>query len=271
MAPLAEFIRVTCLLDDPRIPGLFARHRGATLAALGLAAIAPFAIRNYLTYLSYGPGGLPHNVFGWLIANVMRLLSREQLSTRPYSSKSLYLSGSSGSLPPGFPPRRTSSRPQFGPHPVPQRQVSQLPDTETRQKLIARFQALGKTAQERGLIEVKQSLYERRHSALFVSGKREWHPVAQQTRGEITHVHAGLDGSIHVTLHPEDCKKVIDAQWDQRHGLAGVEMMKSIAGFSLPVNYILVYAPRDDAELDIVLKIVKASITFMTGSDEPLE
>ena len=263
--------RISRLFDDLRFPDLIARHRGATLAALGLAIVAPFAIRDYQTFLSYGPGGLPHNVVGWLIANVMRVLAREQLSTRPYSDKSLYLSDGSGSLPPGFPPRRKSSRPQFGSHPVPQRQVSQLPDTETREMLIALFQALGEIAQDQGLVEIKQSLYERRHSALFVSKKCDWHPIVRQTRGEITHVHAGLDGSIHVTLHPKDCEKVIEAEWGQRHGLSGVEMMQRIAGFSLPVNYVLVYAPRDEAELEIVLTIVRASIAFMTGSEGLLE
>ncbi|KAF1851656.1 uncharacterized protein K460DRAFT_401671 [Cucurbitaria berberidis CBS 394.84] len=265
MAFSSRLSRVSRILDNARIPKLLVRYKGATLAALGLAIVAPFAFRDYQTFLSYGPGGLPYNVVGWLLSNVMRLLSREQLSTRPYKDKSLYLSDSAGSLPPGFPPRRNSPRPRFGVHPVPQRQVSQLPDAETRQELIARFTALGEAAQELGLVEIKQSLYERRHSALFVSKKREWHPVAQETRGEITHVHAGLDGSIHVTLHPKDCKKVIEAAWGQRHGLAGVGYVH------LPITYLVVYAPRDEAEVQIVLTIVRASIAFMAGSTEMLE
>ncbi|KAJ4369227.1 hypothetical protein N0V83_006312 [Neocucurbitaria cava] len=269
MAFSMDSSRVTRFFDDLRIPDLIVRHRGATLAALGLAVVAPFAIRDYQTFLSYGPGGLPHNVVGWLIANVMRLVAREQTSTLPYSDKSLYLSSRPGFLPPDFPPHRSSPRPQFGAHPVPQRQVTQLPDPETREKLIARFQALGEAAQAKGLVDIKQSLYERRHAALFVSSTRAWHPVAQRSRGEIAHVHAGLDGSIHVTLHPGDCKKVIEAAWGQRHGLAGVGSRK-IPG-SLPVNYVLVYAPRDEAELDIVLAVVRASVAFMAGLEGPLE
>jgi hypothetical protein len=72
-------------------------------------------------------------------------------------------------------------------------------------------------------------------------------------------------------LHPKDCKKVIDSEWGQRHGLSGVEIMKRIVGFSLPVNYVLVYAPRNEAEVDVALEIVKASIRFMTGSNELFE
>lgn len=254
-----------------RAPDLVTKHRSATIAAVGLVIIAPLAIRDYLVFLSYGPGGLPHNVVGWLVSNTMRVVSREQLSTQLYRDERLHSSGTTGLLPPGFPPRRNSSRPQFGPHPVPQRQVSQLPDAETLQKFIAQFEALAKVAQDKGLVDIKQSLYERRHSAMFVSKTRDWHPVAQETRGEIAHVHAGLDGSIHVTLHPEDCRNVIESQWGQRHGLSGVEALRSIVGFTLPVNYVLVYAPRSVAEIEIALTIVSASIRYMSGSMEALE
>lgn len=43
--------------------------------------------------------------------------------------------------------------------------------------------------------------------------------------------------------------------------------MKYLAGFTLPVNYVLLYAPRDAEELDIVMETVRASIAFMTGGD----
>lgn len=42
-------------------------------------------------------------------------------------------------------------------------------------------------------------------------------------------------------------------------------MMKRIAGFELPVNYVLVYAPRDQGEIDVVIGIVEAGVRFMTG------
>ncbi|OAL49813.1 hypothetical protein IQ07DRAFT_599951 [Pyrenochaeta sp. DS3sAY3a] len=271
MALQSSLAKVSHLFDNVNFAELFSRHRGATLAALGLAVITPFAIRDYLTYLSYGPGGLPYNAFGWLMSHSFRVLTREQLSTGAYDDRSLYRAERPGLLQPDFPPHRTPARPQFGPHPVPQRQVSQLPDEETRKKLISRFEALGKTAQEKGLVEIKQSILELRHSALFVSKKRDWHPVAQQMRGEITHVHAGVDGSVHVTLHPDDCKKIIERGWGQRHGFSGVNAIKRIAGFSLPVTYVLVYAPRDETEIEVVLTIVKASVAFMSGSSLELE
>jgi hypothetical protein len=243
----------------------------ATLSALGIAIFVPFAINDYRTYMSYGPGGLPYNVKGWLMANLARLVSAEQFSTSVYSDPSLPLAKEPPFLQASFPPSRALSRPKIGSHPVPQRQLEQLPTETVRQKLIERFNLLGERTREKGLIEIKQSRFERQHNAFFVSPTHPWNAIAQETGGEIAHVHAGLDGSIHVLLHPSDCKAVIEAGWAQRHGFSGVRVLKKIAGFSLPVNYILVYAPRNEAEIDIAMAIVKASIGFMADSREQLE
>ncbi|KAF2712572.1 hypothetical protein K504DRAFT_372262 [Pleomassaria siparia CBS 279.74] len=256
-----------------RIASFLASHRAAavsTLSVLGIAVLVPLAIQDYRIYLSYGPGGLPYNIKGWLIANTLRLLSQEQLSTRIYSDLKLPFADMPGFLPAQFPQRR-SSRPKIGPHPAPQRQLEQLPDEVTRKELIIRFEQLGQQAQAKGLVEVRQSLFERQHSALFVSKARDWHSVAQQTRGEISHVHAGLDGSIHVSLHPTDCKRVISMGWGQRHALDGIAVLKKMVGASLPVNYLLIYAPRDEVEIEVAMTIVRASVDFMTWTRDTLE
>ncbi|KAF2785719.1 hypothetical protein K505DRAFT_380718 [Melanomma pulvis-pyrius CBS 109.77] len=254
-----------------RAADLFAAHRTATLSALGIAIVLPLAVNDYRIYLSYGPGGLPYNIAGWLIANTLHLFGREQLSTRVYADKTLPFADQPGLLPAGFPPQRRSSRPKLSRHPVPQRQLDQLPDEAMREKLMARFAQLGQQAQALGLVEVRQSVLERQHPALFVSKARTWHSVARQTGGEIAHVHAGLDGTMHVSLHPADCKRVMDAGWGQRHGLDGVALLQKAIGVSLPVNYLLIYAPRDQAETEVAIAIVEASIGFMTGTRDALE
>ena len=58
--------------------------------------------------------------------------------------------------------------------------------------------------------------------------------------------------------------------WGQRDAFSLVEMLQKMAGFILPVNYILVYAPRDEEEVEISMMIVKAAVRFMTGSQEDL-
>jgi hypothetical protein len=148
--------------------------------------------------------------------------------------------------------------------------LQQLPSEEVKHKLLDRFAKLGNHVQEKGLVEVRTSRLERHHDAYFVSKTRQWHSVAEATGGEIAHIHDGKDNSIHVVLHPADCKAVLDAGWGQRHAFSGVNT-KRILGFALPVNYVLIYAPRDDAEVDVAIAIVKAAIAFMTGAREDLE
>jgi hypothetical protein len=42
---------------------------------------------------------------------------------------------------------------------------------------------------------MKQSLHERHHAALFVSKALKWDELTQQSCRELSHVHAGKDGS----------------------------------------------------------------------------
>lgn len=106
-------------------------HSGVTLTTLSALVIVPLAIQDYFTNLSYGPGGLPYNAFGWLITNTLRLLSREQPLSHPYHNVTRLLGNQHGYPPHDFPQRR-GSRPKIGPHPVPQRQLTQLPNEMIR-------------------------------------------------------------------------------------------------------------------------------------------
>ncbi|KAJ4355979.1 uncharacterized protein N0V89_004004 [Didymosphaeria variabile] len=230
--------RFAHLANLEQLQRLLRSHRATIFSAAGAAVLLSFAIRDYHLYLSYGPGGLPYNAFGWLLANTLRVFSREQLSPKPYDDKKLPFADESGYLPTEFPPKRESPRPKLGSHPVPQRQLEQLPSADVRQELIDRFKQLGRDATEKGLVEVKQSLYERQHKALFVSSARHQHAVAQQTRGEISHVHAGLDGSVHVVLHPVDCKIILERGWGQRHAFSGADL-NPVLPVNIPINYLL--------------------------------
>lgn len=240
-------------------------HRISLLSAAGLAITGQLILRDYNIYLSYGPGGLPYNIKGWLISALLRLLCREPFSTKLYTSPSLPFSSALGFLPDSL-PKREGKRPKIGPHPIPQRQLDQLAPNHIKADLIARFETLALQAQENGLTEWRQSVHERQHRGVFVSPDRKpWNEVAQETRGEIAHVHAGLDCTLHVVMAPADCKKVIDAGWGQRHGLDGVKVIKGAFGFTIPVNYVLIYAPRSGEEIEQALGFVKAAIAFMTG------
>lgn len=97
------------------------------LISIGLA---PAAYRDYKTFLSYGPGGVPYNLFGWLIARVvLGPLGSEMLSTAVYErneDQETYLPAEGITV-------REGKRPVVGPHVVPQRQLSQIPDNKVQE------------------------------------------------------------------------------------------------------------------------------------------
>jgi hypothetical protein len=72
-----------------------------------------------------------------------------------------------------------------------------------------------------------------------------------------------------VILSPADSKKVIDAAWGQRHPLSGSTVFRKLVGekraLYLPEEYLLIYAPRNEEEIKIVLNIVKAAVGFGAG------
>jgi hypothetical protein len=68
---------------------------------------------------------------------------------------------------------------------------------------------------------------------------------------EFAHLHPATDGSLHMSLPPDQIETTIDNGWAEYHPLAGK--------YGLPTNIVMVYGPRDEAELGIVAALVEAS------------
>ncbi len=68
---------------------------------------------------------------------------------------------------------------------------------------------------------------------------------------EFAHLHPRYDGSLHMMLPPGIVERVIGNGWAERHPLAGK--------FGLTDNVVMVYGPRDEAELEVVTDLVRAS------------
>jgi phospholipase/carboxylesterase len=68
---------------------------------------------------------------------------------------------------------------------------------------------------------------------------------------EFAHLHPPRDGSLHMTLPPAEVQAVVDNGWAEYHPLAGKH--------GLPGNIVMVYGPRDEAELEIVEALLRAS------------
>lgn len=82
--------------------------------------------------------------------------------------------------------------------------------------------------------------------------------IASKTAGEICHIHDS-DGSMHVTLSNADGREVLMKGWGERHRLSGMY---------LHLGYTMIYAPRSEEEVQIMGKLFKAGIAFMTGGKE---
>lgn len=97
-----------------------------------------------------------------------------------------------------------------------------------------------------------------KHQALWIAEAAEKPAyLAKSTRGEFAHVHP--DGSSHLVLSLADAEVATAKGWAERHMLSGV---------ILPLNYVLIYAPRDEEEFQVWKKLLAAAIAFNTASSK---
>jgi hypothetical protein len=96
-------------------------------------------------------------------------------------------------------------------------------------------------------------------SKVSVPGARAFHlpSVERAPQGafmidrEFAHLHPRTDGSLHMSLPPDVVDAAIANGWAERHPMAG--------RFGLPSNIVMVYGPRDEAELAVVGDLLRAS------------
>lgn len=79
----------------------------------------------------------------------------------------------------------------------------------------------------------------------------------------------GGQGSMHVCLSLRDAATVLGAHWGERHLKAGEEFNKKwMPGVTLPRGLIMVYAPRNEKEVDTVLTILQASYDYANSEQK---
>ncbi|KAJ2961952.1 hypothetical protein NQZ79_g2832 [Umbelopsis isabellina] len=252
----------------------FFRRRPLLTAAavLGVFAVSIPAYQDYQLYMSYGAGGVPHNAFGWFMSRcLLTPFSQEMLGTEVYQKKINQGAATTYIEPNGKLPQRSGTNPAMGPHVVPQRQISQLPDDEIKRKLNEVFYAFAR--KNSNLLKLAPSRLERHTDAIFLADTvfaSPPTPEAIRMKGEICHIHGSNDHSVHVVLSPRDAKEAIEAGWGQRHGFSGWEPAATVTRgvIDLPAEYLFLYAPRDQQELDAVMELVKASVRFVSGGAE---
>jgi hypothetical protein len=86
-------------------------------------------------------------------------------------------------------------------------------------------------------------------------------PEAFLVDREFAHLHPHPDSSLHLSLPTPTAKEVVAAGWAEFHPLVG--------SGRLPPTVVMVYAPRDEYELEIVLGLVMRSYQFATARSRP--
>jgi hypothetical protein len=79
-------------------------------------------------------------------------------------------------------------------------------------------------------------------------------PEAFMVDREFAHLHPSPDHSLHAMLPPDVAQAAIDAGWAELHPVARAGL--------LPPTAVMLYAPRDEAELAVVERLVEASHRF---------
>ena len=147
-------------------------------------------------------------------------------------------------------PKRSGSRPTTtNPH----MQLEQNPEREVVEELAMRVFSL---------LDVEE-----RPSAISVPGARalwlrEDLPTGPQEAfmigREFAHIHPVPDASLHAALPPEVAQEAIRKGWAEQHPAARMGRM--------PQNVVMIYAPRDAQEIEVVAGLVAEAYRYARGA-----
>jgi hypothetical protein len=145
---------------------------------------------------------------------------------------------------------------RFGPRPrtgsaLPFRQVDQLPQADFSPLLRNMSRALPLVRLRESRIAAPGTI------ALAVAAAVAAGPPQAFIDGtEFCHLHPAPYGSLQLTLLPEVIEGVVALGWAERHPIRALGIFQSL---------VLVYAPRDREELDVVFRLVEHSCRYAMG------
>ncbi|PYH95972.1 hypothetical protein BO71DRAFT_397588 [Aspergillus ellipticus CBS 707.79] len=264
-------------LDTPILLTLF-------LLTLPTLLLTHLIRKDYHAFLALGPGGTPSTPLGYVRICLLRLF----IIRDPFNPPSIppTLHPRSGLLSPTSLPMRSGPRPTVAGI-APQRQMSQKSGVAMYDILSREIQSL--VACHPGELYEGTSCFEKHSTGIFCTvsggggissglgptpfGGMEGGDISSAVmmshrrtcNGEVCHAHPS-DGSLHLTLHPADVKLVIERGWAQRHPLTRESWWWCFLR-TVPTGFVMVYAPRDREELEIVLEIIRAAAWWVSGEE----
>lgn len=147
--------------------------------------------------------------------------------------------------------QRSGPRPRTTPT-NPHTQLEQNPDTSIVEELVCRIFSLPGVEERLSAISVPgaRALWLREE---VPAGPREAFMIGR----EFAHVHPMPDGSLHAALPPEVAGEAIEKGWAEQHPVARM-------GY-IPQNVVMIYAPRDTDEVEVVASLVTESYRYAGG------
>ncbi|KAK5462743.1 hypothetical protein LTS15_002455 [Exophiala xenobiotica] len=238
-----------------------ARPANAALTSTAVFAtlFTAWVVSDFWEWKSFGTGGTPPTWSGYWRMTKLRLNRLVAGAGDDLTDASGLSSSGPSYLDAAAIPAREGPRPQIVSRTMPQRQVPYKSGVaapgvaERTANLAASF-----AARYPDILELRRSRSEG-YSAEGIYAKESLSTInaecAQQKfiGTEVAHAHPA-EGSLHVWLSEADAKVVVQSGWGQRFPLPGT-----------PKGWIMVYAPRTMEEVDVVERIVKAGIAWVSG------
>jgi hypothetical protein len=148
-------------------------------------------------------------------------------------------------------PERAGHRPRTTPT-NPHTQLDQNPEEVLVRELAQKVFALSDVEERPSAISVPgaQALWLRDE---VPAGPQEAFMIGR----EFAHIHPLPDGSLHAALPPELAEEAIEKGWAEQHPVARM-------GY-IPPNVVMIYAPRNAGEIEIVAGLVTESYRYAGG------
>jgi hypothetical protein len=145
----------------------------------------------------------------------------------------------------GHPPRTTPTNPHT--------QLEQNPERQVVEELARRVFALPGVEERPSAISVPGA------RALWLSEDvQAGPPEAFMIGREFAHIHPMPDGSLHAALPPEAAREAVEKGWAEQHPMARM-------GY-IPPNVVMIYAPRDAEEIEVVAGLVVEAYRYASGT-----
>lgn len=148
-------------------------------------------------------------------------------------------------------PRRAGARPTTTPTNPHTQLDQQPPDDEQRQRLAATVFTLP------GVVERPSAISVPGARALWLAEGAAGPPEAFLVGVEFAHLHPGADQSLHAMLPLRLVDEAIEAGWAEPHPVARMGL--------IPHTAVMLYAPRDDGEREVIETLVAAAHAFARG------